>query len=219
MKMTIYIFIVVFCGIMAGYLLISDQVWVFTLHIFNNKIQIGPEQIKKHIDLLIDITLNVTIFFIGIGIGLNKRIFIELKKIGGKILILPMGTILGSLLGGLVTGIILNRSISLSLAISAGFGWYSISAGILNRFAGADIATIGFLSNVFREMLAFILIPILAKKLSPYTAISVGGATTMDTTLPLVSKSTNEQFAVISFIHGALLSLLVPILVPFFANL
>jgi len=198
--MTIYIFIIVLLGIMTGFFFF-------------------PIELIQYIDVSINLILTLTILFIGIGIGKNKHIFKDLKRVGTKILILPIGTIVGSLLGGALAGYLLHRSITLSLAIASGFGWYSISAALLLPTGGIEIATIGFLSNVFREMLAFLFIPILAKKLSPYTAISIGGATTMDTTLPLVSRSTSEEFALVSFIHGILLSLAVPILVQFFASL
>jgi len=197
MKMTIYIFIVVLLGILSGYYLLPNE----------------------NLGSLVDITLTITIFFIGIGIGQNKHIFKKLKQAGLKILVLPIGTIIGSLLGGLLTGFVLERSLTFSLAIASGFGWYSISAGLLLPTSGAEIATIGFLANVFREMLAFLIIPFVAKKISPYSAISVGGATSMDTTLPIISQSTSEEYALISFIHGVLLSLSVPIFVQFFANL
>lgn len=199
MKMTFYIFIIVILGIFSGYFFLGNK--------------------ANDIDLLITIILNITIFSVGISLGLNKGIFKELKKTGKKIMLLPIGTIVGSLLGGVITGFLLNHSLNLSLAIASGFGWYSISAVILTESAGTEIGSIAFLANVFREMMAFLFIPIIAKKITPYTAISIGGATTMDTTLPLITKSTSEKYAIVSFIHGGALSFLVPVLVPFFASL
>lgn len=197
MIMTILIFIVVLFGIISGYFVFPNA----------------------NTDLLVDIILTITIFLIGIGIGQNKHIFKKLKQIGYKMLILPIGTIIGSLCGGFLTGILFNQSITYSLAIASGFGWYSLSGGLLLPVAGEKIATIGFLANVFREMFAFLIIPFVARKISPYSAVSVGGATSMDTTLPIISKSTSEEFALIAFIHGVLLSLTVPIFVKFFVNL
>lgn len=199
--MTIIILFLVSLGILCGYFII-------------------PDSVEKHdIELLVTITLYILIFSVGLGIGQNKKIFRNLKQMGLKIIVLPIGTIIGSLFGGFITGLLINKSITISLAIASGFGWYSISAGLLTNLAGAEIGTIAFLSNVFREIMAFILIPILGKYFNPYAAISVGGATTMDTTLPLVKTSTDEKYAVVSFIHGAILSMLVPILVPFFASI
>ncbi len=199
MKMTIYILVLVIIGIFSGYFFLGNEV--------------------NNLDIYISVILNITIFSVGITLGLNKKIFKELKKTGKNLLLLPIGTIIGSLLGGLVTGILINHSLSLSLAIASGFGWYSISAVILTENAGVEIGSIAFITNVIREMMAFLFIPIVAKKLTPYTAICIGGATTMDTTLPLITKSTNEKYALVSFIHGGVLSFLVPVLVPFFASI
>lgn len=200
MKMSLYIFIIVILGTFTGYFLI-------------------PKKFSNNIDLIINIILTIMIFFIGIGIGQNKHLFKSIKKAGIKILVLPLGTIIGSLIGGLVAGLILNRSLTMSLAIASGLGWYSISSGLLLALGSAELATIGFLANVFREILAFLLIPLIAKMISPFAAISIGGATSMDTTLPLIIRSTNEEYALISFIHGFILSLLVPVLVQLFASI
>ena len=197
MKMTIYIFIVILLGILCSYFVLPDV----------------------NLNITIDVILSLTIFFIGIGIGQNKHIFKKLKQTGLKILALPLGTIIGSLCGGFLAGILLKRSLTLSLAIASGFGWYSLSAGLLLPVGGETVATIGFLTNVFREMIAFLIIPFVARKISPFSAISIGGATSMDTTLPIISRSTSEEYVLISFIHGVLLSLTVPIFVQFFASL
>jgi uncharacterized membrane protein YbjE (DUF340 family) len=72
------------------------------------------------------------------------------------------------------------------------------------------------MTNVFREIYAILLIPLLAKYLNDYTTIAPAGAASMDTMLPLVSRYTNPEVVVISFFNGVVLSALVPILVPFF---
>ena len=200
MKMSAYLFFIILLGIVAGYV-------------------IFPDKLVNYLDLMINIVLFATLFIVGVGIGQNKRIFLELKKIGGKIILLPMGTIIGSLMGGAVAGFLLGRSLFLSLAISSGFGWYSISAGLLFQTKGIEASAIGFLANVFREILAFLLIPVVAKKVSAYAAVSIGGATSMDTTLPVISRSAGEKYVLVSFIHGSLLSILVPFLVELFGRM
>jgi len=75
---------------------------------------------------------------------------------------------------------------------------------------------LAFITNVCREIIAIIIIPIIAKYIGKLESIAPAGATAMDTTLPIISKATDGNVAVISFITGVSLSLLVPILVPFF---
>ncbi|MEG1254542.1 lysine exporter LysO family protein [Clostridium sp.] len=178
-----------------------------------------PPEIMNGMDMVSSFSLFALIFLVGIDIGGNKKIFKDLKSMGLKVLLIPMGGVVGSLIGGVVVGLIFNVAMNESLAIGAGFGWYSLSAVMLKEMGGETLGAIALLTNVFREMLAVILIPILAKKLNGYTAIAPAGATSMDTTLPLISKATNPEIAVISFINGFILSFLVPILVPFLYNL
>lgn len=178
-----------------------------------------PPEVVSSMDQVTSISLFVLIFLVGIDIGGNKKLIEDLKNLGLKVLLIPCGGVIGSLLGGLIIGTIFSMPMREGLSIGSGFGWYSLSGVMLKELGGETLGAIAFLSNVFRELLTVILIPILAKKLNGYTAIAPAGATSMDTTLPLISKATNSEVAVVAFINGVVLSSLVPILVPFFYNM
>lgn len=180
---------------------------------------IFPSSMISNLDMVASFSLYALIFCVGIDVGSNKTILKDLKALGFKILLVPFGGIMGSLIGGLLSGIIFSMAINESLSIASGFGWYSLSGVMLKELGGEALGAIAFLTNVFREIFAVILIPVLAKKLNYYTAIAPAGATSMDTTLPLVSKATNPEIAVISFINGVIMSSLVPVLVTFFYNM
>lgn len=70
-----------------------------------------------------------------------------------------------------------------------------------------------------REVSGIILIPIVAKKLGYIETVSLPGAAAMDTCLPIIEKATNSNTAIYSFISGVVISIAVPILVPFIINL
>ncbi|WDU83472.1 lysine exporter LysO family protein [Caloramator sp. Dgby_cultured_2] len=159
---------------------------------------ISPEMFKD-IDKISTIALNLLIFSVGVDIGLNKEVLTKIKKKGVKILLVPLAVVIGSLFGGLIVGLIFKLQTNLALAISAGFGWYSLSAVILTNLAGAEAGTVAFLSNVFRELLAVLSIGFIASKINYITAIAPSGATAMDTTLPVISKFTDEETVVIAF--------------------
>ncbi len=195
--MSILIFIALILGILVGNFLLGAE-------------------FLTHIDTLITISLNSLILIVGIDIGSNKEVFGDLKKHGLKILLIPIGTIIGTLLGGVITGLALDLPMNISLAISSGFGWYSLSGVLISKLDSSKMGAVAFLTNVFRELLAIITIPIISKKLNKFTAIAPAGATSMDTTLPLISKYTDSEVAVISFVNGFILSSLVPFLVPLF---
>ena len=175
-----------------------------------------PENISAFIDSASSYMLLVLLFSVGIDMGLNKEVFTRIKELGFKILLIPVGVIIGSLCGGVLTSFLVQLSVKDSLAISAGLGWYSLS-GILITEAGNPVAgTIAFLSNVFREMLTFIVVPFIASHMNYYCAIAPAGATAMDTTLGIISRNTNATVAVLSFVSGVICTLVVPVLVPVF---
>jgi len=177
-----------------------------------------PAEIKPLIDQASGFALYFLILTVGIELGYNRSVFHRLRVLGPKVLLIPLSIIFGSLTGGLLTSIMLNRSIGTSLSIASGFGWYSLSGILLTRLANAEIGAIAFLSNVFRELIAVITIPLIAKHLNFLTSVAPAGATSMDSTLPIISEATNSETTLIAFINGFTLTTLVPLLVPFFLN-
>lgn len=194
--MSIAILVVLVLGIGAGYFM--------------------PDDISAFIDSASSYMLIVLLFSVGIDMGLNKGVFTRIRELGFKILLIPAGIVLGSLCGGALTAILTQMPVKDGMAISAGLGWYSLS-GILITEAGNPVGgTISFLANVFREMLTFIVVPFIASHLNYYCAIAPAGATSMDTTLGIISKNTNGTVAVLSFVNGVVCTLIVPVLVPIF---
>jgi uncharacterized membrane protein YbjE (DUF340 family) len=162
---------------------------------------------------LITVVLYVLLFVIGLGLSGGG---LKLRNLAGhpELILIPVGTAAGSLLGGVAAGALLGMRPGTSLSLSAGFGWYSLSGVILTRIDGAAAGSIAFLSNMFREAMALVLIPLLARSRFPYLAIGAGGATAMDVTLPLIEKCCGPRSVAFAMASGGLLSLSVPILVP-----
>jgi uncharacterized membrane protein YbjE (DUF340 family) len=178
-----------------------------------------PESVLQYSDTLITIALNILLFLIGIDLGRNRGVLRDIRSHGRVLLLVPLGIVLGSMVGGFLAGLITGMPANLSLPIASGFGWYSLSGILLSNLHSPEIGAIAFLTNIFRELLAILLIPILALKLSHWSAIAPAGATSMDTTLPIIARSTSPEIVVVAFVNGALLTGLVPVLVPFLYNL
>ncbi len=179
---------------------------------------IMPEVVYDKTGLLMDVGLCLLLFFVGIDLGGNKDIFKNLKSVGFKILIVPAATIIGSLIGGIVCSIIFKLDIFGSLAIASGMSWYTLSAIIITPIS-SQLGAVAFLTNVFREVLAFVSIPFIAKHIGYLETIGAGAAISMDTGLPMITKNTNQEVAVISFISGVIISLAVTVLVPIFVGM
>lgn len=161
-------------------------------------------------------SLYLLLLLIGYDMGRDKETILKLFKADYLAFLVPVGTVIGTLVGGYVSSFFIALSANDAMAIAAGFGWYSLSAVIISDVKGADLGSIAFLANVSREMMSILLIPLIAKFVGPYVSIAPGGATTMDTTLPIIEKYAGEGAAFIAFIHGFILSALVPVIVPIF---
>ena len=179
---------------------------------------IMPDAVYENTGLLMDIGLCLLLFSVGIDLGSNEEIFKNLKSVGFKILIVPAATIIGSLMGGIVCSFIFDMDLFGSLAIASGLSWYTLSAIIITPIS-SELGAVAFLSNVFREVMAFVAIPFIAKHIGYLETIAAGAALSMDTGLPMITKNTNQEVAVISFISGVILSLAVTVLVPIFVGL
>ena len=193
--MSLKIFVAVFLGVGTGYFFL-------------------PAEFSDYIGTIIDIGLMVLLFFVGIDLGKQKDILDKIKKLGLKALLVPLGVIIGSVVGSMVVGIFLNMKINEAGAIGAGLGWYSLSSTILLSDGYVELSALAFLSNVFREIIALIFIPLIAKYIGKLESVSTAGATAMDTSLPVISKSTDPQTTLIAFITGVTCTIAVPIVLP-----
>lgn len=174
-----------------------------------------PDSFYGATDVLLTIGLCLLLFFVGIDIGKNKNVFADIKNSGRLFFLIPIGVTIGSLLGAIGVGFLLGYPINESGAIGSGMGWYTLSSIIIAPYS-SELSVLAFLTNVVREILAIALIPVIAKYIGFNEAIAPSGATAMDTTLPIISRNTNGETAILSFSTGLILSTMVPILVPLF---
>ncbi|MEM1750753.1 MAG: lysine exporter LysO family protein [Desulfurococcaceae archaeon] len=157
------------------------------------------------------------IFIIGALVVLEVR-SIEVIAFSLKLaLMLAASTVIGSALGGIIVGALIEGSLKPYLAVALGMGWYTFTGPFLS-ITNSYWGLLGFTSNVLREAATFIIYPLLAKKFS-IEAISIGGATTMDTTLPVIARYGGEKAALTALVHGFILTLLIPILIPLIMEL
>ena len=110
-------------------------------------------------------------------------------------------------------------SLTDSLAVGAGFGYYSLSSIFIADLRGPELATIALLCNVMREIFTLLAAPLVARWCGPLAAVSIGGATTFDTTLPVITQAAGRPYAVVSIFHGCALDFSVPFLVTFFCTI
>lgn len=161
-----------------------------------------------------EVILYALVFFVGLDLSKEK---IE-RKFMHRIAVAVFSTILGTLNFAFVSSFFLPLKKLEVLAAASGFGWYSLSAILITSSYSAYLGSISFFSNVLRELMGIVLIPF-GIKISKLGTISVAGATSMDTLLGLVASYSDRETALISFGHGFIVSMLVPVMVNFFLGL
>jgi uncharacterized membrane protein YbjE (DUF340 family) len=161
------------------------------------------------------VILYLMMILVGAGIGSDPRALEILKSTRFHILIVPVVVVVGSITGSmLISFLIPDINATNGMAIGAGFGYYSLSAILIGKISGNEMGVIALLANIFREVFTLVAAPWLVRWFGKLGAIVSGGATAMDTTLPVIVKATGKEFAVISIFSGIVLSMLVPVLVP-----
>jgi len=164
--------------------------------------------------------LGALMFCVGVSLGSDPETLKSFKKINPRLLLLPLLTIVGTLVGAAIIGMLLpNRSVVDSMAVGSGLGYYSLSSIFITEFKGAELGTIALLSNISREILALLLAPVFVKYFGKLAPIAAGGATTMDTTLPIIMKFSGKEYMVLSVFHGFVTDLSVPFLVTLFCSI
>ena len=153
------------------------------------------------------------LLFVGLGIGLNPEMKKEVRSLSPRMALLPVVTIIGSWLGALLIWTVLHRTLSDCMAINSGFAYYSLSSIFITEYRGAELGTIALLANIIREMLTLLGAPLMARWFGPLAPISAGGATTMDTTLPILSQTVGQRYVTLSIYHGFVVDFTVPFLV------
>lgn len=171
-----------------------------------------PDGISAGVSSASNLVLLLLMFSVGVSVGANKLMLRKLRQYNIRIISIPIGVAVGSVLAGTVLAPILGQPLREGMAVTAGMGWYSLSGIVVTELLGTSAGTVAFLSNLLREVLAFCLIPVLIKRFGAYSAIAAAGATSEDTTLPVIIRYAGDEVALISVINGMLTSAVVPLL-------
>jgi len=164
--------------------------------------------------------LLVLMFLVGISIGSDRGAFYILRKMKSKVMLVPLLIIIGSLTGTAVVSVFLPDLKAVeAMAIGAGFGYYSLSSIVISQISGQELGVIALLSNIMREITTLLAAPLMVKYFGKLAAIASGGATAMDTTLPVIVKFSGKEYGIIAVFSGIVLTAIVPVLVTLLLEL
>ena len=177
-------------------------------------LQIASNQLN--IDPISQYARWVLMFLAGASIGADRNSWKVIRSVNFKIFLVPIGVISGTLLGSAFAATLLpGLSLRETLAVGSGFGYYSLSSLFITDLHSAELGVVALISNILREITTLLATPLLVKYFGKLAGIASGGATAMDTTLPVISRYSGREYAIISVFSGVVLTILVPILVTF----
>lgn len=171
--------------------------------------------------------LYLLMFQVGLSIGSDKQLKQILRNIRPRLLCVPLATIVGTLSFTALTSLLLPRwGVFDCLAVGSGFAYYSLSSILITQLkepslgaqVAAELGTIALMANIIRELFALLGAPLFMRYFGRLAPICAGGATTMDTTLPIITRYCGNEWVFVSLFHGFLVDFSVPFLVTFFCS-
>lgn len=156
---------------------------------------------------------------VGFSLGANGNLARMFATLRLRLLLLPCATTIGTFAGACAASFVLSWPLFQCMAIGSGFAYYSLSSVFITRFLGPDPGTAALICNILREIFTLLTVPLLARFCGPLAAISSGGATTMDTTLPILIRYAGPEWTMPAIMHAMILDLSVPFWVALFCSL
>ena len=151
---------------------------------------------------------------VGFTMGLEDKLKSMLHGAGIALALVPLATIVGTMLAGVIYSFFSPLTLRESLAVSAGFGWYTMAPSVISGAGHAVAGAVSFLHNVLREALGLIFLPLVAGKIGYIEAITLPGTASTDMCLPLVEKCCNPETLAYSFCTGMLMCITCAAFVP-----
>lgn len=162
--------------------------------------------------------LMLLILLVGIQLGGSsitlRQVLINRRGVQISILIT-----VSSLAAGLLFAITApDVSITQALALASGFGWYSLSGIVMTEAYGPVWGSIALLNDLIREFFSLVFIPLIMRR-HPSAAIGVGGATSLDFSLPVIQSSGGIGVVPLAISFGFIINLIAPFLMLVFSSL
>lgn len=201
---------------MAVYIIVFAAMGLICGRFLVNRLFSDYEYFESLAAVTLKAALSILMLFVGFELGNDDSEGGNFKAASLRILFFPAATVVGAILGGIVLFLILPVTLRESLAISSGFGWYSMAPVLIMEAGYMTASAISFVHNLTRELLSMLIVPFVARYAGFIEAACVPGSPAMDICLPIIERSTNSTTVIYSFITGFLVSGTVPVLVPLF---
>lgn len=171
--------------------------------------------------------LYALLFVVGVNVGLDSSLVKTMRELPLRVLFVPIIALVGTLVGSVAAfyvlkwcGLLLPElSLHKILTLDAGMGYYSITTIMVGQVWGAEIASIALLVNLLRELTTVLGAPLLSRLFGRYAATSLGGATSMDTSLPIIMRTDGNAMVPVAAYTGIFLTVAVPFILSLLLSL
>ncbi len=160
------------------------------------------------------------LLFVGIGVGGDAHFWQAMRQRDNlRLALLPLLVVIGTLVGSAIVALLLPQmTLRDALAVGAGFGYYSLSSVLLTQTRGETLGVIALLANLTREIATLVLAPLLVRFFGRLAPIACGGATAMDSTLPIIVRFSGKEYSIAALFSGIVLTAAVPFLIFLILN-
>lgn len=161
--------------------------------------------------------LMLLVLLVGVQLGSSgitlRKVLINRRGVETFVLITVSGLIGGALFALLMPGVKFTQG----LALASGFGWYSLSGIVMTGAYGPIWGSVALVNDLAREFFALMFIPLLMRR-HPSAAVGVGGATSLDFTLPVIQNSGGLVVVPLAISYGFVINVAAPFLMVFFSS-
>lgn len=179
-----------------------------------------------NLGMLIRICLLTMILAVGIQSGYELRIYMQQRPQdrpttpSARILFLglPIAVMAGTLVCSAGTGFFLPFRWSDCMLCAAPMGWQTLGGPMIQDLRGPRLGQVAFLTNMFRDVISLLLIPLISRKRFTLLSVTPGGVSTMDILLPSIMAASGRQSLVYAMWIGACCSFWAPVLIYLIAR-
>ena len=143
------------------------------------------------------------------------QIRLSRQWVSPAMLALPGLVVVGSMLGGSLVAWLADVPLKAGLALSSGYGWFSLSSVMVAEALGKAYGTMALNIDLLRELLAFVILYAVGRWW-PVVGLAAAGATAMDSSLPIIKQVCSPSVIPMAMVSGFLLTLLAPFMMSLF---
>jgi uncharacterized membrane protein YbjE (DUF340 family) len=134
------------------------------------------------------------------------------------LLALPVAVMAGTLCFCAGAGLFLKYGWRDSMLCGAAMGWQTLGGPMVQELRGLQLGNVAFLTNMFRDVVSLLLIPLVSRRGFELLGVTPGGVSSMDMLLPGIMAASGRHVLLYAMWVGASCSFWAPFLIYLIAK-